>query len=148
MLSSPLITRICGAEVHTRSCRQLCPQHHSTSASSRLNGTLRSSPARYHRLTSCARDLGIADLHFFRTKGKWGVPNYPRQGVLRMRRVNVHLEEQQLEGLRELEQRTGVPVNTLVGRAVARLLADTKKHGLSSLVFNDQSSAAEPTQSK
>lgn len=65
-----------------------------------------------------------------------------------MRRVNVHLEEQQLEGLRELEQRTGVPVNTLVGRAVARLLADTKKHGLSSLVFNDQSSAAEPTQSK
>ena len=64
-----------------------------------------------------------------------------------MRRVNVHLEEQQIEELRELKQRTGVPVNTLVRRAVARLLADSKKHGLSSLVFNDQSTAAEPPHS-
>ncbi|MDE0079485.1 MAG: ribbon-helix-helix protein, CopG family [Caldilineaceae bacterium] len=65
-----------------------------------------------------------------------------------MRRVNVHLEEQQLEGLREFKKRTGVPVNTLVRRTVSRLLVDTKKHGLSSLVFNDQSASAEPTQSK
>ncbi len=65
-----------------------------------------------------------------------------------MRRVNVHLEDQQIEELRELKQRTGVPVNTLVRRAVARLLADTKKHGLSSLVFNDQSASEEQTQSK
>lgn len=65
-----------------------------------------------------------------------------------MRRVNVHLEDRQVEELKVLKQRTGVPVNTIVRRAVARLLADTKRRGLSSLVFNDQTASAEPNHSK
>ena len=55
-----------------------------------------------------------------------------------MRPVNAHLEMQQIEELEELTQRTGVPVNTLVRRAVARLLADTEKQGIPAIVFDTQ----------
>lgn len=65
-----------------------------------------------------------------------------------MRRVNVHLEEQQIEGLRELKQRTGVPVNTLVRRAVARFLADAEKRGIPAIVFDTRPDTAKSSQTK